>query len=144
MLRIDSLSVGMRPECTGAGSATTTVCASLSGPRAPRSGCSRCRSACSPFRSRCSACADLRVHDGPIRAFTIGRNPQRYGTWAAVADAMGVSINTLWGVSKGKDFGSMKLAELAARAAGVRVEVLISGEVHDVDVCPDCGQPWPR
>lgn len=57
---------------------------------------------------------------------------------------MGVSINTLWGVSKGKDFGSMKLAELAARAAGVRVEVLISGEVHDVDVCPDCGQPWPR
>ena len=37
---------------------------------------SRCRSERSPSRSARSRCADLGVHDEPIRAFTIARNPQ--------------------------------------------------------------------
>src|ERR1019366_8209984 len=55
--------------------ATTTVCASLRAPRPPRRRCSRCRSGRSPSRSGRSRCADLGVHDGPIWAFTMRRNP---------------------------------------------------------------------
>ncbi len=64
----------MPPGCTGARSATTTACASLR-ERTPPGRCSPCRSACSPSRSACSRCADLGVHDGPIRAFTLARYP---------------------------------------------------------------------
>jgi len=70
---------GHAPPCTGARSATTTACASLSGSPPPSRRCSRCRSRRSPSRSACSRCADLGVHDGPIRAFTIARNPQAVG-----------------------------------------------------------------
>jgi hypothetical protein len=40
-----------------------------------------------------------------------------YGTWKRVAEATGVSEDTLCGVAKGRDFGSMSVAVLAARAA---------------------------
>lgn len=64
----------------------------------------------------------------------------RLGSWRAVSEATGIPVNTLWGISRGTDYGSTRVAEKVARAIGVRVTVLLSGTVYDTDVCPTCGQ----
>ena len=67
----------------------------------------------------------------------------KHGTWKALAALMGVSANSLWGISKGRDFGSMKIAVKAARLAGVPLTVLLGGKIVSADTCPTCGQVLP-
>jgi hypothetical protein len=65
------------------------------------------------------------------------------GSWPRVSKAMGIPLNTLYGISKGKDFGSMKIAERAAKVAGVPVEALLEDKIISADLCPTCGQRKP-
>ncbi len=65
------------------------------------------------------------------------------GTWNRVSEATGVSVNTLCGISKGRDFGSMNVAVRAARAANIPVEHLLDGTLSSADRCRHCGQPLP-
>jgi hypothetical protein len=80
---------------------------------------------------------------GRLRA--VLKNLRRaHGSWAKLGEAMDVSIDTLLGVSKGKDFGSIDLAHRAAKIAGMLVEDLLHGKPVDADHCPHCRQPLPR
>jgi hypothetical protein len=58
-----------------------------------------------------------------------------YGTWACLAEVMGVSTNTLTGNYE----GSPGLALRAARAGGMSVEAVLSGVLSAAGRCETCG-----
>jgi hypothetical protein len=64
----------------------------------------------------------------------------RLGGWRHVSEAIGVPTNTLWGVSRGTDFGSMGIAQKVARLIGVPVTILLEGRLISTELCPTCGQ----
>jgi hypothetical protein len=66
-----------------------------------------------------------------------------YGTWAALADAMGINEGTLKNVNSGR-CGSMTIVVRAAQVAGVPVERLLSGEITSTNTCHRCGQAMPQ
>jgi hypothetical protein len=63
-----------------------------------------------------------------------------YGSWAAVAEMTEVSINTLHGITTGRDYGSVTIAARVARAAGVSFVHVLDGQIRSADRCPECGQ----
>jgi hypothetical protein len=63
-----------------------------------------------------------------------------YGTWSVLAEVMGVSVVTLHNIGRGKR-GSHGIAVLAARAAGLPVEEVLSGGIALAKHCPLCGAP---
>lgn len=64
----------------------------------------------------------------------------RYGTWLAVADAMGLKLATVvYAAKRGKGV-SAGVALRTARAAGVPAEDLLSGAFPKPGVCPHCGR----
>jgi DNA-binding XRE family transcriptional regulator len=68
----------------------------------------------------------------------------RLGSWRALSEAVGLSENTLRGIAKGADFGSVKVALKVARVARIPVDVLLAGRIVPADRCPTCGQPLTR
>lgn len=69
------------------------------------------------------------------------RNLRRaFGAWAVLAEVMGVSIVTLTNIARGKR-GSHGIAVLAARAAGLPVEEVLTGGIALAKHCPLCGAP---
>lgn len=82
--------------------------------------------------------------DERARLAAVLRNLRKFhGSWARLAELMGVSINTLQGVSKGRDFGSMRLAVKTAKLAGLLVDDMLHGKPVAADHCPHCHQPLP-
>lgn len=67
-----------------------------------------------------------------------------HGSWKRVAEITGVSLNTLYGVAKSMDFGSMNVAVRVARAAQMPVEHLLDGTLWSASHCRHCGQPIPK
>lgn len=61
-----------------------------------------------------------------------------FGTWACLADAMGVPVVTLKSHGGGKRAG-VGLALRTARVAGVPVESILSGSITLAGCCPTCG-----
>lgn len=64
-----------------------------------------------------------------------------YGSWACLADAMGVKVDLLSNVVHSRRSASPGLALAAARAAGTTVEALL-GAPRAVSTCPHCGAAW--
>lgn len=62
-----------------------------------------------------------------------------YGSWACLAEVMGVSQVTLERSASKKSCASPGLALRAARAAGMHVETMLSGELSSAGRCPTCG-----
>jgi hypothetical protein len=63
----------------------------------------------------------------------------RFGTWQALADAMGLCISTLVKACRGR-CGSMAMVVRAAELLHVPVEQLLTGTLADAGKCPYCGQ----
>jgi hypothetical protein len=61
-----------------------------------------------------------------------------YGSWACLAEVMGMSLWSIQGIARGRDNGSPSTAQRAAKAAGITVEQLLGGPVS-ADRCPTCG-----
>jgi hypothetical protein len=75
-----------------------------------------------------------------IRAFV--KNLSRaYGGYDVLAEVMGVSIGT---VSKLYKHASYAVAIRAARAGGITVEQVLSGQPHVVGACAVCGRKGAR
>jgi hypothetical protein len=51
----------------------------------------------------------------------------KHGTWARLSEVTGVNAESLRGILKGTDFGSLSVAHYVARAAGVSVERILEG-----------------
>ncbi|KYF72345.1 hypothetical protein [Sorangium cellulosum] len=62
-----------------------------------------------------------------------------YGSWACLADVMGMSVTSVEAIANGRDAGSPATAQRAAKAAGLTVEQLLGGLVA-ADRCPTCGR----
>lgn len=63
-----------------------------------------------------------------------------FGTWACLADAMGVKLKTLQAfLYSDRQGASPGLALAAARAAGTTVDALV-GAPRDAGRCPHCGR----
>ena len=58
-----------------------------------------------------------------------------YGTWACLADVMGVSLHALTSHAS----GSPGLALRAARAGGMSVEAVLTGALSSAGRCETCG-----
>ncbi|MDC0679189.1 MULTISPECIES: helix-turn-helix domain-containing protein [Sorangium] len=65
-----------------------------------------------------------------------------YGTWACLAEVMGMQPRTLRAIASGKYAGSPGTAMRAARAAGTTIERLLGRPVA-ADRCPNCGRGAP-
>jgi hypothetical protein len=65
---------------------------------------------------------------------------KRFGTWRAVADAMGLKKATVMLAASKRGRVTAGVALRAARAAGVSVEDLLSGAFPKPGVCPHCGR----
>jgi hypothetical protein len=63
----------------------------------------------------------------------------RYGTWRAVANAIGLSESAVTKVRYGS-CGSMAMVVRAAELLRIPVERLLDGELADASKCPYCGQ----
>lgn len=63
-----------------------------------------------------------------------------YGSWACLAEAMGVKKGTLANIASGRP-ASGTIALRAARAAGSTVDALL-GAPRAVTTCPHCGAAW--
>ncbi|AUX21612.1 transcriptional regulator [Sorangium cellulosum] len=61
-----------------------------------------------------------------------------YGTWACLAEVMGVSAGTLQQLASGNG-GSHAMALRAAKAAGVSLDQIL-GRLTPADRCPTCGR----
>ena len=62
-----------------------------------------------------------------------------YGTWACLAEVMGIRSFALQDVASGKSPGSAAMALRAAQAAGMHVETLLSGALSPAGRCATCG-----
>jgi hypothetical protein len=67
-----------------------------------------------------------------------------HGSWNRVAEITGVNVNTIYGIAKSMDFGSMSVAVRVARAAKMPVEHLLDGTLWSANHCRYCGQPLPK
>lgn len=65
-----------------------------------------------------------------------------YGTWACLAEVMGMQPRTIRAIASGKYAGSPGTAMRAARAAGTTIERLLGRPVA-ADRCPHCGRGAP-
>lgn len=61
-----------------------------------------------------------------------------FGSYACLADAMGVSLPGLMHVVDGRKRGSGTLAWKAAKASGIPVEKLLTGALTEAGRCPLC------
>lgn len=68
---------------------------------------------------------------------------REHGGWRSASEKSGIAYDTLTGISSGRDFGSMSLAEKVAKFTGVPVRHLLEGEPLPVDTCPLCKQKMP-
>lgn len=64
-----------------------------------------------------------------------------YGGWDVLAAVIGVHQDTL---QRAKKQASFAIAVLAARAAGIPVEQLLSGQPHVAGTCVVCGRKGAR
>ena len=63
-----------------------------------------------------------------------------YGTWACLADAMGVALPTLVRASRERNpQGSPAVALQAARAGSMSVEAVLGGKLTAAGQCESCG-----
>ena len=63
-----------------------------------------------------------------------------FGTWACLADAIGVKVNTLLTAARERNpVGSPGIAIRAARAGGVSVESILTGAITAAGRCDACG-----
>ncbi|WP_437900618.1 transcriptional regulator [Sorangium sp. So ce124] len=65
-----------------------------------------------------------------------------YGTWACLAEVMGMPTRSIRAIASGKYAGSPGTAMRAARAAGTTIERLLGRPVA-ADRCPHCGRGAP-
>jgi hypothetical protein len=63
-----------------------------------------------------------------------------YGTWLALGTKLGACHSTLWRVARGKKRPSGDIIILAARAARMTVEQVLSGKLDVAGRCPTCGR----
>jgi hypothetical protein len=63
-----------------------------------------------------------------------------YGTWRALGAEIGTTRFTLCAVAKGRMRASGDLIILAARAARMTVEQVLSGKLDVAGRCPTCGR----
>jgi transcriptional regulator with XRE-family HTH domain len=62
-----------------------------------------------------------------------------YGSWACLAEVMGVSVTSVEAIANGRNPGSPATAQRAAKAAGLTIERLLGG-LTAADRCPTCGR----
>ncbi|WP_438035460.1 transcriptional regulator [Sorangium sp. So ce204] len=65
-----------------------------------------------------------------------------YGTWACLAEVMGMPTRSIRAIASGQYGGSPGTAMRAARAAGTTIERLLGRPVA-ADRCPHCGRGAP-
>jgi hypothetical protein len=65
-----------------------------------------------------------------------------YGTWACLAEVMGMPTRSIRAIASGQFAGSPGTAMRAARAAGTTIERLLGRPVA-ADRCPHCGRGAP-
>lgn len=65
---------------------------------------------------------------------------RRFGTWPALAAAMGLKQNTLRYAAGKRGSVTAGVALRAARAAGVPLEDVLSGRWPTATMCPHCGR----
>lgn len=75
------------------------------------------------------------------RLRVVPRNLRRhFGTWACLAEVMGVGVSTLIKIAGGRLRGSPGVLLQAARVAGMPVERIVSTALSVVNTCPTCGR----
>lgn len=63
-----------------------------------------------------------------------------YGTWQALAGALGLPMNTVHRAGSSKSSrGGLALAVRAAQLAGIPVEAMLKGLIVEAGTCPTCG-----
>lgn len=66
---------------------------------------------------------------------------RKLGGWRAVAEATGIPRETVSQAGSAHDGRPHPMIAIkVARAARVSLEALLSGTIHDADVCPTCGR----
>ncbi len=68
----------------------------------------------------------------------------RYGTWPAVAQALGVAHKTVKNAMSSNQYPGATMGLRVARLAGVPFEDVVSGNFPKPGTCPMCGQPCRR
>lgn len=61
-----------------------------------------------------------------------------FGTWACLADAMGVNLKTLHQGAFMRGRGSALLAYRASQASGLPMSVILGGQLTEAGACPLC------
>lgn len=81
-------------------------------------------------------------HEERLRIHAAIRNLARaYGGFDVLGAVMGIPVKTLL---RAKRQASYAIAILAARAAGIPVEQILSGKPHEVGACAVCGRKGAR
>jgi len=81
-------------------------------------------------------------HTNIRRALQVLR--RRYGSWEAVAAAMGAKVKTVTKAGGTKSKPSVGLALRAARLVGVPLEDILAGRWPKAGACPMCGRTDAR
>lgn len=88
-------------------------------------------------RRRALALSLTPAESARLRA-TLKNLKRAYGSYACLAEVMGVSKDALYGAASGNKPGSPALLLLAARAAGTTIEALLA-PLGSVEICLVCG-----